>query len=62
MINKDYAKYINKEKALAFLSHQSAPIAAAAANEGLISATKVVKEFKNPSIEDDKNDWKDEKK
>lgn len=26
------------------------------------SSTKVVKEFKNPSIEDDKNDWKDEKK
>ncbi len=33
-INKDLATYINKEKALSFLSHQSAPIAATAANAG----------------------------
>ena len=33
-INKGLATYINKEKALSFLSHQSAPIAATAANAG----------------------------
>lgn len=33
-INNGLATYINKEKALSFLSHQSAPIAATAANAG----------------------------
>ena len=33
-INKGLATYMNKEKALSFLSHQSAPIAATAANAG----------------------------
>lgn len=49
-INKGYSKYINKEKALAFLSHQSAPIAAAAASEELDSATKIVESFENPKV------------
>ena len=37
--NKGFATYIDKEKALSFLSHQSAPIAATAANAGLSSAS-----------------------
>ena len=48
-INKGLATYINKEKALSFLSHQSAPIAATAANAELSTATKVVESFVNPS-------------
>ena len=48
-INKGLATYINKEKALSFLSHQSAPIAATAANAELLSAANIVKEFENPS-------------
>ena len=52
-INKGLATYINKEKALAFLSHPSAPIAAAAANAELDSAAKVVKEFENPKVSDE---------
>ena len=46
------ATYIDKEKALLFLSHQSAPIAEAAANKELDSATKVVKDFVNPTLYD----------
>lgn len=74
-INNGLATYINKEKALSFLSHQSAPIAATAANAGqgsssyistsalnadatykkeLSSAAKVVKDFVNPSIGEEK--------
>ena len=50
-INKGFATYINKEKARSFLSHQSAPIAAAAANEELVSAAKIIENFENPKIE-----------
>ena len=46
------ATYIDKEKALLFLSHQSAPIAEAAANKELDSATKVVNDFVNPTLYD----------
>ena len=52
-LNKGYARYINKEKALAFLSHPSAPIAAAAANAELDSAAKIVEEFENPKVSDE---------
>ncbi len=38
------------EKALTSLSHQSAPIAATAANAELSSAAKVVENFENPSV------------
>ena len=38
-INNGLATYINKEKALSFLSHQSAPIAATAANAGQESSS-----------------------
>lgn len=53
-INKGFATYINKEKAQGFL-HLSAPIAEASANPELLSATKIIKEFENPSIGDEKN-------
>ena len=48
-INKGWATYINKEKALSFLSHQSAPIAATAANagqssDGLFAASQYVQQ------------------
>ena len=49
-IKGGYATYINKKKALSFLSHQSAPIAAAAAKEELDSVAKVIKDFQNPSV------------
>ena len=49
-INKGFATYINKKKALAFLFHQSAPIAETAAKEELSSATKVVNSFNNPNV------------
>ena len=54
-INKGYARYINKEKALDYL-HHSAPIAEALSNPKLDSAAKVVKEFKNPKDSDMKSD------
>ena len=38
-----------EEKPLPFLSHQSAPIAATAANAELSSAAKIVKDFENPT-------------
>ena len=56
-INKGLATYINKEKALSFLSHQSAPIAATAANAELLSAANIVKEFENPSDKGRKTDF-----
>ncbi|MDE6493061.1 MAG: hypothetical protein K2L50_00565 [Bacteroidales bacterium] len=49
-INRGLASYIDKGKALRFLSHQSAPIAAAAANQGLSNATKIVQDFENPKV------------
>ena len=52
--NKGYATYIDKEKALSFLYNQSAPIAATAANEELLSAAKVVENFENPKVLDEK--------
>ena len=52
-INKGYATYINKEKAQEFLSHQSALIAATAANSELDSAANIVENFENPKFEAD---------
>ncbi len=54
-INNDLAKYINKEKALNYL-HLSAPIAEASNNQELLSATKIVENFQNPTVESVKND------
>ena len=48
-INKGFATYINKEKALNYL-YLSAPIAEAAENSELSSAAKIVKDFVNPNI------------
>ena len=48
--NKGYATYINKEKALSYL-RIPAPIAGAQDNQELLSATKVVKDFVNPSVD-----------
>lgn len=51
-LNSGFATDINKQKALSFLFNQSAPIAAAAANEELSSAAKVVENFENPRIDE----------
>ena len=51
-INKGFATYINKEKALNYL-YLSAPIAEAAENSELSSAAKIVKDFVNPVIKDE---------
>ena len=48
-INKGFATYINKEKALNYL-HLSAPIAEAAENSELSSAAKIIKDFHNPKL------------
>lgn len=53
-INKGFATYINKEKALNYL-YLSAPIAEAAENSELSSAAKIVKDFVNPSIRGEKS-------
>lgn len=52
-INKGFATYINKEKALNYL-YLSAPIAEAADNSELSSAAKIVKDFVNPNIDEEK--------
>ena len=48
-INKGFATYINKEKALNYL-YLSAPIAEAAENSELSSAANIVNNFENPNI------------
>ena len=48
-INKGFATYINKEKALNYL-HHSAPIAEALSNSRLSSAAKIIKDFHNPKL------------
>lgn len=48
-LNKGFATYINKEKALNYL-HLATPIVAASNNQELNSATKVVESFENPQI------------
>ncbi|KGN95141.1 hypothetical protein HQ39_06405 [Porphyromonas sp. COT-108 OH2963] len=52
-LTNDRALYINKKKALDYIASASAPIADAKHNnQELISATKVIKEFENPSTGD----------
>ena len=46
-INKGFATYIDKEKAHAFLSHLSAPIAETAVKAELDSATNIIDNFEN---------------
>ena len=48
-LNKGYATYINKEKALSYL-HHSAPIAEALSSSKLSDAAKVVKDFENKEV------------
>lgn len=48
-IDKGYATYINKEKALDYL-HHSAPIAEALSNSRLDSVANVIENFENPTI------------
>ena len=49
--NTGVASYIDKEKALEYLASAPAPIAGAKQAQELSSATKVIKEFENPSDE-----------
>ena len=53
--NSSYATYINKEKALEYLRTPTL-IMGAISNQELSSATKVIKEFENPSIEEKSSD------
>ena len=53
-INNGKALYINKEKALAWQA-ALAPIASATLKQELISATKIIKDFHNPAIKEEKN-------
>ncbi len=54
-INKKYAKYINKEKALRYLHFSKSSILEASNNKELSSAAKIVETFENPAIEEDNN-------
>lgn len=47
-MDSNVTTYIDKEKAHAFLSHQSAPIAATAAKAELNSAANVIENSENP--------------
>lgn len=53
-INKGYATYINKEKALNYLHHSDRSISEALSNPRLDSAAKVVESFENPKVVDGK--------
>lgn len=52
-INKDYMRFVDKKKALNYL-HLSAPIAEASDNAELSSAAKVIQDFENPKVSDEK--------
>ena len=54
-LNKGYARYINKEKALNYLHHSDRHISEALSNPRLVSAAKVVQNFENPSVDEEKN-------
>ena len=60
IINNETLKWVDKEKGLSYLSSASRYVQQEIDKKDLISATKVVKEFKNPIIEEDKNELKDE--
>ena len=53
-INKGYAAYIDKEKALNYL-HLAAPIAAASDNQELSLASNIIKNFENPTLPSEEN-------
>ena len=50
-LNKGYARYINKAKALDYLHHSDRNISEALRNPKLVSAAKIVENFENPKIE-----------
>lgn len=52
-INKGYMRFVDKKKALNYL-HLSAPIAEASDNAELSSAAKVIQDFENPNVSDEK--------
>ena len=52
-INKGYMRFVDKKKALNYL-HLSAPIAEASDNTELSSAAKVIQDFENPKVSDEK--------
>ena len=52
-INKGYMRFVDKKKALNYL-HLSAPIAEASDNAELSSAAKVIQDFENPKVSDEK--------
>ena len=54
-LNKGYARYINKEKALNYLHHSDRHISEALSNPRLVSAAKVVEKFENPSVDEENN-------
>ena len=60
IINNETLKWVDKEKGLSYLSSASRYVQQEIDKKDLISATKVVKEFKNPIIEEEENDLKDE--
>ncbi len=50
-INKGYATYLNKEKALDYLHFSERGISEASNNQELVSAANIVENFENPSVE-----------
>lgn len=58
-LNKGYARYINKEKALNYLHHSDRHISEALSNPRLVSAAKVVEDFVNPMVVVEENDVED---
>ena len=52
-INKGYMRFVDKKKALNYL-HLSAPIAEASDNAEFSSAAKVIQDFENPKVSDEK--------
>ena len=55
-INKKYATYINKEKALRYLNFSKSSILEASDMDKLSSAANIVENFDNPNIEADKKE------
>ncbi|EFL46458.1 hypothetical protein HMPREF9296_1366 [Prevotella disiens FB035-09AN] len=51
---KDNLKYVDKEKALDWLSMET-PLVSRQAKQELVSAAKIVENFENPKVEDEKN-------
>ncbi len=59
-LNKGYATYINKEKALQYLHFSKSSILEASDSERLSSAAKIVENFENPVVDVEKNSVSEE--